>query len=295
MRIGVVGSINMDLTITVSRLPNKGETVVGNKVQYVPGGKGANQAVSMARLGANVLMFGCVGLDDFGNRLIDNLKANGVNGDFVKKIEGVDTGMAFITVGEEDNMLVVVSGANGYVTKEYVGEIMSKLLTCDLIVLQHEISLEVVEYVVSICHEHNIKTILNPAPAFPVSVETIDKLTYLTPNEHEAALIFGEEQDTTELLLKYPEKLIVTKGEKGVITALETGEILEVPARKAKVVDTTGAGDTLNGAFAFRIVEGDEIAEALRYANVAASLSVEKFGAQGGMPSHEEVTKEMAR
>lgn len=295
MKIGVVGSINMDMTVTAPRIPHKGETLIGERVQYIPGGKGANQAVAMARLDADVEMFGCVGGDSFASELIENLKANGVQTDNIRRQAGVSTGMAFITVGEQDNTIIVVPGANACVSKTYVDDIREDLLRCDMVVLQHEIALETVEYVVSLCADHNIRTILNPAPAFLVSEEVIRKVSYLTPNQHEAALIFGEYQDVNDLLKQYPEKLIITQGSKGVITCLRSGEILEVPARKAAVADTTGAGDTLNGAFAVRIAHGDRIGDALRYANVAASLSTEKFGAQGGMPGCKEVEKELQR
>lgn len=295
MRIGVVGSINMDMTVTAPRIPKRGETLIGDDVQYIPGGKGANQAVAMARLGAQVEMFGCVGKDGFGTELIQNLGRNGVGTDHVRVCENASTGMAFITVGEQDNTIVVVPGANGHVSKNYIEEVKNDLLRCDMVVLQHEIALETVEYVVSLCHQHQIKTILNPAPAFSVSKKVIEQVTYLTPNEHEAALIFGGNQDIQEVLQQYPEKLIITQGEKGVITCLHTGEIVEVPARMAKVVDTTGAGDTLNGAFAVRISQGDSVKDALLFANVAASLSTEKFGAQGGMPGCEEVENELKR
>ena len=293
MKIGVVGSINMDMTVIAPRIPSKGETLIGKKVQYTPGGKGANQAVAMARLGAEVLMFGCVGTDSFGKELLDNLKENGVKTDGIQTQADVASGMAFITIAEQDNTIVVVSGANNCVTKNYIDSIIDNLLTCDMIVLQHEIPLETVDYVVSICHKHHIKTILNPAPAFSVPKEIVDKVTYLTPNEHEAALIFGKNRDLLELLATYPEKLVVTQGDKGVAVALKNGEILNIPPRKTEVIDTTGAGDTLNGAFAVRIAEGDTISDALRYANIAASLSIEQFGAQGGMPTFDQVKKEV--
>lgn len=295
MKIGVVGSINMDMTVTAPRIPNKGETLIGGSVQYIPGGKGANQAVAMARLGADVEMFGCVGADSFGKELVDNFIANGVKTGRIRVQEGISTGMAFITVGEQDNTIIVVPGANGCVTKAYIDDIMEDLLKCDMVVLQHEIPLETVAYVVSVCYDNDIKILLNPAPAFAVSDDILHKVTYLTPNEHEAALIFGADQDTAELLRRYPEKLIITLGSRGVTTALKTGEILVVPSRKAEVADTTGAGDTLNGAFAVRIIAAGTIEAALRYANVAASLSTEKFGAQGGMPGYQEVERELER
>ncbi len=294
MKIGVVGSINMDMTVTAQRIPKKGETLTGENVQYIPGGKGANQAVAMARLGAEVEMFGCVGADAFGAQLIRNLEENGVKTSNIRRLEDEATGMAFITVGEQDNTIIVVAGANGCVTKAYVDEIAENLKTCDIVVLQHEIPLETVAYVIEFCYEHKIRTVLNPAPAFAVAEELIRKVTYLTPNEHEAALIFGAEHSAAELVKKYPGKLIITQGSRGVMTCTDAGEVISVPARPAQVVDTTGAGDTLNGAFAVRITKGDNIGEALAYANVAASMSTEKFGAQGGMPGYEAVAAELS-
>lgn len=292
MKISVVGSINMDMTVTAERIPLKGETLIGQDVHYIPGGKGANQAVAMARLGADVEMFGCVGDDSNGEVLIKNLKSQGVKTDNIKVVENTPTGIALITVGDNDNTIVVVAGANGKVDCAYVDSIAEELKKSDMVVLQHEIPIETVEYVVDFCSKNGIKVVLNPAPACPLKQETIDKITYLTPNEHEAVILFGE-GSTDEFLKKYPEKLLITQGSKGVSTCLKSGEVLLVPARPAKVADTTGAGDTLNGAFSVKIAQGADIAEALRFANVAASLSTEKFGAQGGMPTYEAVMKEM--
>lgn len=292
MKISVVGSINMDMTVTAERIPLKGETLIGQDVHYIPGGKGANQAVAMARLGADVEMFGCVGDDSNGEVLIKNLKSQGVKTDNIKVVENTPTGIALITVGDNDNTIVVVAGANGKVDCAYVDSIAEELKKSDMVVLQHEIPIETVEYVVDFCSKNGIKVVLNPAPACPLKQETIDKITYLTPNEHEAVILFGE-GSTDEFLKKYPEKLLITQGSKGVSTCLKSGEVLLVSARPAKVADTTGAGDTLNGAFSVKIAQGADIAEALRFANVAASLSTEKFGAQGGMPTYEAVMKEM--
>lgn len=293
MKISVVGSINMDLTVTAERIPLKGETLKGSDLKNIPGGKGANQAVAMAKLGADVEMFGCIGDDLYGETLLDNLKNVGVKTEHIRKVPGVSTGIAMITVGDNDNTIVVVAGANGKVDRDYVDSIREELLKSDLVVLQHEIPIDTVEYVIQICYENGVKMVLNPAPASPLKSETIERVTYLTPNEHEAKILFGEDTDMHELLRRYPEKLVITLGSKGVSTALKDGSIVQVPARPAKVVDTTGAGDTLNGAFSVKIVEGTPIEEALRFANVAASLSTEKFGAQSGMPSLEAVNKEM--
>ena len=207
--------------------------------------------------------------------------------------EGVPTGLAIITVGEHDNTIIVVKGANGLVDRAYIDSIKEILLDYDMVVLQHEIPLDTVHYVVELCASHGIKTLLNPAPAAEVPMEIIDKVTYLTPNEHEAVLIFGKERSTEELLRAYPEKLFITQGSRGVAVGLSGGEVLTVPARKTEVVDTTGAGDTLNGAFCVKITEGSSITEALQYANVAASLSIGKFGAQSGMPTAREVEQAM--
>lgn len=295
MKLAVVGSINMDMTVTAERIPLKGETIKGDSISYIPGGKGANQAVAMAKLGAEVEMFGCVGNDDNGQRMLDNLKQVGVKTEHIKIAENVPTGIAMITVGDNDNTIVVVPGANAEVDKKYVDDIKEYLMSCDMVVLQHEIPLETVHYVVEVCAEKKIPVVLNPAPAAAVPMEIIEKVTYVTPNEHEAVLIFGDELSAEELLKQYPEKLIITQGSRGVSACLKSGEILNVPARPARVVDTTGAGDTLNGAFSVRIAAGTDLKQALVYANTAASLSTEKFGAQSGMPTAEEVERELGR
>lgn len=295
MKISVVGSINMDMTVKAERIPLKGETLKGEDLKYIPGGKGANQAVAMAKLGADVEMFGCVGNDSAGKELVQNLKDMRVKTDNIRTVDGEPTGIALITVGENDNTIIVVAGANDCVDKAYVDSIKEELLQSEVVVLQHEIPQETNEYVIRLCHENNVKVVLNPGPARPVKKEIVDLVTYLTPNEHEAKIIFGEEIPTEELLQKYPEKLLITQGAKGVSMCLAEGKVLLVPARRAEVVDTTGAGDTLNGAFTVQIAKGESVKDALRFGNIAASLSTEKFGAQGGMPTFEEVTAELDR
>lgn len=295
MKISVVGSINMDMTIIAERIPIKGETLIGNSIHYNPGGKGANQAIAMAKLGADVQMFGCVGNDDAGQKMIKNLKAYGIKTSSIRILEHIPTGIALITVGDNDNTIIVVAGANGKVDCQYIDSIKDELLYSDVVVLQHEIPLNTIIYVIDFCYKAGLKVVLNPAPAIELKKETIEKVNYLTPNEHEAAIIFGNKLSTEEMLRKYQEKLLITQGAKGVSTCLKNGEILLVPARPAKVVDTTGAGDTLNGAFTVQIAEGKSIKEALQFASIAASLSTEKFGAQAGMPTKEEVLKELNR
>ena len=292
MKTAVVGSINMDMTVTAERIPLKGETLKGEDIRYIPGGKGANQAVAMAKLGADVEMFGCVGSDEAGRSLIKNMEDMGVGTTHIKVAPGVNTGLAVITVGDHDNPIVVVAGANDKVDREYVDSIRDALLACDIVLLQHEIPQDTIEYVIDICHEKGVKVVLNPGPARPVKPEVLAKVDYLTPNEHEAAILFGD-MPVEEMLRAHPGKLVITQGSRGVSTCLPTGEILTVPARKANVVDTTGAGDTLNGAFTVEIAGGSTMEEALRFANTAASLSTERFGAQGGMPVRSQVLEAM--
>ena len=153
MKLAVVGSINVDMTVTAERIPLKGETLMGDSINYIPGGKGANQAVAMAKLGAEVEMFGCVGDDSHGQKMIDNLKQVGVKTDHIKVLENVPTGIAMITVGDKDNTIIVIPGANGKVDKAYVDGIKDTLSTYDMVVLQHEIPLETVHYIVEFCAE----------------------------------------------------------------------------------------------------------------------------------------------
>lgn len=294
-KIGVVGSINMDMTVKAERIPLKGETLKGEDLKYIPGGKGANQAAAMAKLGAEVEMFGCVGDDAAGVSLVKNLQDMGVETRCIKTVAGAPTGLAMITVGENDNTIIVVAGTNDCVDIDYVNEIKDSLLECEIVLLQHEIPQETVEYVIGLCAENGVKAVLNPGPARPVRQEVIEKVAYLTPNEHEAVIIFGEDLSFEDMMKRYPEKLVITQGSRGVSTCRKDGEIILVPARKANVVDTTGAGDTLNGAFAVALTEGKDIADALAFANAAAGLSTEKFGAQGGMPTYDEVKEAMGR
>lgn len=294
MKISVVGSINMDMTVTTDRIPLKGETLKGKELQYIPGGKGANQAVAMAKLGAHVEMFGCVGNDSAGEILLQNLRKEGIETAHIKVVEGIPTGIAMITVGENDNTIVVVAGANDCVDKGYIDSVKEEILESEIVLLQHEIPLETVRYVTELCFEHGVKVVLNPAPAAPVAKETLDKVSYLTPNEHEAAILFGD-KSIEDMLRLYPGKLLITQGSRGASICLESGDVVRIPARKAKVIDTTGAGDTLNGAFTVQIAMHKSVEEALAFANVAASLSTEKFGAQGGMPDWEQVKKEISK
>ena len=238
-------------------------------------------------------MFGCVGSDDHGKILIDNLKKEGIHTEYIKVCENQVTGLAVITVAEKDNCITVVAGANNSVNIEYIDRIKEKLFMCDIVLLQHEILQETVEYVIGLCKNHGVTVILNPAPVRTIKRELVDLVDYITPNEHEARIIFGDIADTESLLKQYPEKLIITQGEKGVIFTNHDKQAVTLPARKAHVVDTTGAGDTFNGAFAVALGLFDDMEKALMFSVAASGLSVEQFGAQGGMPYLKAVNREL--
>lgn len=283
--ITVVGSINMDIVCQTEVFPKQGETVLGQRFETIPGGKGANQAVAAARLGSAVTMIGAVGQDSFGPALLKTLQDETIETNTVATVE-TNTGIANITLFEQDNRIIVVPGANFEVTPEMVDKHEDVLKNSKLVVMQLEIPVETVEHTMAICKKHGVAVLLNPAPARNFKPEWMDKIAYATPNETECAFIFNEEVETS--LAKYPNKLIVTLGEDGAM--YHNGEkIVKLPCYKTTAVDTTGAGDTFNGAFAHKICEGASIEDAVHFANIAGSLSVEKFGAQGGMPTLEAV------
>lgn len=286
-RIVVIGSASMDLVVTSTKRPGAGETVLGDSFKTVPGGKGANQAVAAARLGAEVNMIGCVGEDSFGEMILSNLKSNGVMTDYVEPVTGMESGTAHIILAEGDNSIVVVKAANDRITPEYVDQAAEVIQAADIVLIQQEIPEETVVHVSELCAKYQVPLMLNPAPARPVPSSVIERAAYITPNEHEAAILFGDEP-LGDVLRRYPNKLIVTEGKRGVRYFDGLQEVV-VPGYKVEAVDTTGAGDTFNGAFAVALSEGMSIADSLRFANRAASLSVMKFGAQGGMPSRLEV------
>lgn len=284
--IVVVGSINADLVFISKTRPKAGETKSGDTFMTIPGGKGANQAVAAAKLGAEVTMLGCVGNDIYGGIMIENLQRHKIQTEHIKYCP-VSTGVAGIMVDSEDNSIVVIPGANSWVDRPYINAHIKTILEAKIVILQLEIPLETVEYVIDICFEHHIMTILNPAPATKLSRKIIEKVTYITPNEHECREIF-ETKELEELLREYPNKLIVTQGEKGV--SFHDGKAMQaVPCCRVEPLDTTGAGDTFNGAFAFGLLQEWNMIETITYANKVAALSVTKFGAQGGMPTREEV------
>ncbi|GEM01086.1 ribokinase [Halolactibacillus halophilus] len=282
-QVTVIGSINLDMVTTSDRIPHQGETMMGTGFNTVPGGKGANQAVAAARLGADVTMIGCVGDDPFGKVLIENLQREGVLTDYVEPVTDVPSGVATILVSDGDNRIIVTPGANDYVTPTYVEKYLDVIDQSNIVVLQLEIPLKTIEYVTGYCYRHNIPVILNPAPIQEVPDDVLKQVTYVTPNETEVtSLDVGKE------------KLIVTEGKQGV-RYFQNGKVQHVPGFNVTVEDTTGAGDTFNGALAVYLAENHSLKEAIIFANAAAALSVRKFGAQGGMPSRSEVIELMKK
>jgi len=283
--ITVIGSINMDLVTIASRFPSQGETILGEAFHLVPGGKGANQAVAAARLGAEVHIIGAVGTDAFGTELLRSLEREGVHIDNVKQVTHKGTGIASITISEQDNRIIVVPGANHALCPDDVEQCEKIIASSNVCVLQLEIPLSVVERAVFLAKKHGVRVILNPAPAHPLPQKLIEQVDFLTPNEHEREILFQQVDANA-----FADKVIVTEGARGV-TIWKGGKQMLIPSFRVPVVDTTGAGDTFNGALAVALSKGMSLEDACRFANAAAALSVTKLGAQGGMPTEGEVER----
>lgn len=284
----VVGSISTDFVVITDKRPAVGETVTGKDFSIVFGGKGANQAVAASRLEANVTMVGCVGGDMFGSGIIENLKKNGVSTEFVETVPHVPSGAAHITVCDGDNSITYVPGANNEVSIDQINKNRALFAESDIVIVQNEVREEVVAHLIETCHELKVKVLYNPAPARPMAANALELSDYIMPNETEFELLFPG-LTVEQGVKKYPNKLIVTLGSEGVIFHNGT-EVVNVPAFFVEqATDTTGAGDTFNGAFAVALTAGLTMEESLRFANLASSLSIQKFGAQGGMPTLEEM------
>lgn len=291
-KVVVIGSINVDMVFTSLVRPNAGETVLGENFHTIPGGKGANQAVAASKLGAKSYMIGCVGVDENGEFSVKNLNSMGVDTKCIEKIKDVPTGVANIIVAEGDNSIIVVPGSNYKLTREIIDKNINVILDADIVMVQLEIPMDVVEYTTELCKKNNVKIMLNPAPAVKLSEGLIQNSTYITPNEHELKIIFGKNNlgNTDDILKNYPNKLIVTMGSKGV-KYFDGKEIKNIHAFEVEIVDTTGAGDTFNGALATALVKGENLEDSIKFANKAASLSITKLGAQSGMPTLEQIMK----
>lgn len=294
-KIVVIGSLNMDLIVQAARPPVMGETILGKSMKFVPGGKGANQAVALARLGAEVSLIGSVGKDFFACELLNSLKMAGVDRTGVKEIESSGTGTAFILLTEEENSIVVVQGANAYCTPDDIDAHMELIKNAEFVLLQMEIPLETVCYVAQVAKRLNKTIILNPAPAQKLPGELLACIDYLTPNETELSILAdgqaGLEKGIDTLLSQGVQKVITTLGAEGVAYKERGQQLQHYRSYRVPVVDTTGAGDAFNAGLTYALGTGKTQGEAISFANKVAALAVSRFGAQSGMPTLEEVIR----
>lgn len=290
----VVGSINQDFVLAVERRPKPGETVTDAELSLLPGGKGANAAVAAARLGAQTAMLGCVGEDAFGGELVKNLREKGVDAEHVKATPDAPTGSAFITVTPDgENAIVVSPGANRRLGPGEVEEAAGTLREASVLVAQLEVPIEAIERAANLVTGGGGRFLLNLAPAREVPGSLLRLPDPLVVNEHEARfLLGGSEQGPEELAEKLlalgPASAVVTLGASGAVLAAG-GTTRIFPAPKIEAVDTTGAGDAFVGALAARLAGGARLEEAVPYAVLAGAAAVARAGAQGALPTPEEV------
>lgn len=290
----VVGSLNADLVVRTPRFPQPGETISGEDLQVIPGGKGANQAVAAARLGANVSILGRVGKDNFGDLLLDNLETNNVNAKHVQR-DDLSTGTAIIVVDDNgQNSIVLSAGANGKVSSSDVEH--ASFSDFSLLLLQLEIPTPTVLSATKLAKENGVRVILNPAPAKELPDELISLIDIIIPNETELSILTGievkdipsAEKAAKRLLDRGAQNVIVTLGSNGVVTVTQKST-LHIPSFKVNVVDTTAAGDAFIGGFAIALLQNKSLNDAVRYGCVTGALATTKFGAQPSLPTKEEV------
>jgi len=292
----VVGSINLDLVANSYRIPQKGETVHGHSFRTFFGGKGANQAVAAARLGAAVTMIGKVGTDSFGPELLRGLESAGVHTRCVRRAKG-SSGVALITTDKDgQNSIVVVPGANGQLNPEDVDRYRSRIQKAAIVLVQLEIPMDTVAHLSTVTSKAGVPLMFDPAPAMRLSRNLLRSVTWLTPNETESATLLGDSGEhagtdaIADRILSLGCRNVVLKlGAKGVYLAGKDTARLAVKGFKVKPVDTTAAGDAFNGAFAMALVRGMNAEDAARFACAVAAISVTRAGAQPSMPSYKEV------
>jgi len=283
-KVLVLGSINMDLAVETRTFPRLGETLFGTAFATHPGGKGANQAVAAARLGASVTMIGRVGSDAFGRELKAGLTAEGIATRWVSETPSVSTGVASITLCDADNAIIVVSGANALLTPADLDAAETAFAETDVVLAQLEVPLATVERGAELAARHKKPFILNPAPARRLPDSLLARCALLTPNEYELATALGRPGARwQDLLARLPGRVVMTKGGEGAYFTDSDGTPQHQPGFRVTPVDTTGAGDTFVGALVAFWALG--LSEAVRRGAAAGALSVTKPGAQGGMPT----------
>jgi ribokinase len=305
--IVVVGSINMDLVCRTARVPAPGETILGSDLVTIPGGKGANQAVAAAKLGAEVYFVGRVGDDDFGERLLNGLQQHHVNTDFVTVTEGVSSGCAMILVDEKgENSIIVSPGANHRLAAADIDAAAEVIRSASIVLLQLEIPLDVVGHTLLVCRRLDARTMLDPAPVPPKGLpRALFDVDILCPNENEAEALLQRrstgsrpkradaKQMGGDLLARGPTVVIQKLGRKGALIQDRHGYIEHVKGFAAKVIDTTAAGDAFAGAFAVALSEGRSMQDAVRFANAAGAACCESFGAQPALPTRQAVESKL--
>ena len=299
MKLVVVGSSNTDMIIKVPRIPKPGETILGGKFSKAAGGKGANQAVAAARSGGDVTFVARVGQDMFGDNAIQGFEENNIVTDHVFRDPEAPSGVAEIFVSEDgENSIAVAPGANSNLSPEDIDNSEDAINSADILLMQLEIPLETVQAAADLAHEKNATIILNPAPATDLPDELLEKITILTPNESEAELLTGVKVVDKESADKAAKKLqnmgvqkvIITMGKSGAYVLSDSFSGI-VNGYQVDAVDTTAAGDVFNGALSVAIAENKSLKDAVKFANAAAALSVQKLGAQPSAPGRAEVDK----
>lgn len=297
----VAGSVNMDLVVRASRMPKEGESLIGSGFTMVPGGKGANQAVAAARLGSTTHFVGRVGSDVFGTSLRENLASCGVNTDHLIEDDG-PSGIAMIIVNDAgQNSIVVALGANGEVRPDDLSQAADLFGAADFLLVQLEIPLETVEAALDMARAAGVRSVLDAGPPRKLPLELMRKADIVSPNETETAALTGVEvvdlatarEAAKKLLDDGVETVVLKLGEQGAFVA--TRDLDEhVPAYRVDAVDTTAAGDAFTAALAVALADGDDLVDALRFANAAGAVAVTRFGAQPSMPTRDEVERFIA-
>lgn len=301
-KILVVGSMVMDQIFTTPRFPDPGETVLGSEYRTAAGGKGANQAVQAARLGAEVTLVGKVGDDAFGHELLQSASASGVEVSHVTMDPNATTAVCDIQIqvgdGQRMNRIIVVPGANHQITPAEIAFLEDGISDYDMVMLQLEISMEINLTIAAYAHAKGVPVMLNCAPIAPLPEELLKHVTYLSPNEHEAKILTGiEVKDDASIIQALGciramgvERALITLGDRGVAYENEDGILMYSKALSGlEVIDTTAAGDSFVGAFCTAVCLGVEMKQALEFANHTAALTVCRMGAQPSLPTIREV------
>jgi len=296
-KIVVIGSSNTDMVIKSKKIPAPGETVIGGNFIMADGGKGANQAVAVAKLGGDITFITKLGNDMFGNQALEKYTKYGMNTKYIRRDES-PSGVALIMVdGNGENCISVASGANAKLSPEDIDTCREEIENAEILLMQMEIPIETICYATDIAYNKGVKVVLNPAPASKLPVELFSKLYMITPNRTEAQMLSDLEVNDISTAKKAA-RIIADKGVRIVLTTLgdqgalilENGKYTHIEARKVEATDTTAAGDVFNGGLCVGLSEGLSVEEAVRFATIASSISVTRMGAQSSIPERSECT-----